>query len=242
VTTGRKEYRYFPLLCGLFVTCLLTSNLLSSAKIVDLGLEVFSIAFVLDAGTLLFPVCYIIGDLLAEVYGYKKTRKIIWIGFFCSIIFTLSVYIVGLLSPEQSWQQRVGQQSYNQILGGIASGGIIIASLLAYLFGEFSNAMVLSKLKVFTAGKWFALRAIGSSVVGQFLDSFIFLFVASIFGVFPWELFWHLLVSIFVIKLAIEIAITPLTYLIAKFLKKAEQEDFYDKKTSFFFFKTKTSI
>lgn len=228
-----KEYKYFSLLCGIFVASLLTSNLLSSAKIVDLGVEFFGFAFVLDAGTFLFPLCYIIGDVLTEVYGYQQTKKVIWIGFFCSLIFVLSVFVTGLLPPEKFWQQSVGQKSYDLVLGGVASGGIIVASLLAYLFGEFSNAMVLSKLKLLTSGKWLALRTIGSSLVGQVLDSGIFLLIASLFGVFPWELFWNLFITITFIKLFIEIVITPLTYFVVWFLKKTENKDSMEENLSF---------
>ena len=229
-----SNYKYFSLLCGVFVTSLLTSNLLSAAKIVDLGIKFLGFSLILDAGTFLFPFCYVIGDVLTEVYGYQQTKKVIWIGFFCSLIFTFSVYIVGILPAEKFWSEQVGQESYNLVLGGIASGGIIVASLLAYLFGEFSNAIVLSKLKILTSGRWLALRTIGSSLVGQFLDSSIFLLVASVFGIFTWELFWRLLVTITIVKLLIEIAITPLTYSIVFFLKKTEKKDVYDTKYSFY--------
>ena len=235
---AKKQYKYLNLLCGLFVASLITSNLLSSAKIVDLGISVFGFAFIIDAGTFLFPLCYIIGDLLTEVYGYQQTKKIIWIGFFASVIFVLSVYFVGLLPAEKHWQEQVGQNSYNLILGAIASGGIMIASLLAYLCGEFANAMVLSKLKVVTEGKWLVLRMIGSSLIGQFLDSFVFIFIATLLKVFSWEIFWNLLITIIVAKLLIEIVLIPITYFVVHLLKKIEKEDFYDRKTSYNLFYT----
>ena len=224
-----KEYRYISLLCGLFVASLLTSNLLSAAKIVDLNLSFGGFSLILDAGTFLFPLCYIIGDLLTEVYGYQQAKKVIWIGFFCSLVFVLSIYGVQQLPAEENWNEAGGQKAYDFLLGGIANGGIIIASLSAYLVGEFSNAFLLAKIKVATSGKYLALRTITSSLVGQSLDSFIFILVASLFAIFSWDLFWSLFFSITVVKLLIEIAMTPSIYLAASFLKKAEKVDIYDK-------------
>lgn len=234
-----KNYKYYNLLCGIFVASLLISNILSSAKIVYLG-EFLGFSLVLDAGTFVFPLCYILGDIFTEVYGYNNGKKIIWAGFFSSIILVVCVYLIGLLPAETLWQESVGDIAYQNILGGIANGGIIIASLSAYLVGEFSNSIILSKMKVLTKGKWFVLRAFISTIIGQFLDSLVFIIIASFFGVFMWEIAFILLISIFIFKVFIEFVLLPITYAIVIVLKKAEQEDAYDFNTKYKIFSIKS--
>ena len=228
-----KEYKYYPLLCGLFVASLLTSNILSAAKIVDLGVSIFGTALVIDAGTFIFPLCYILGDLLTEVYGYKQTKKVIWVGFFSSLVLIGSVYFISLLPAESLWQETVGDTSYQKILGSIANGGIFIASLVAYLVGEFSNSAVLSKMKILTQGKMLWLRTMSSTFIGQFLDSLIFVLLACFLKVFPWEIFSNLVLTAFLLKVAFEFLFTPFLYLLARFLKKQEKLDTYDYKVSY---------
>ncbi len=229
----KRCYKYYDFVSAAFVAVLLISNIASAAKIIDWGVSVFSLPLAFDAGTLLFPVSYIFGDILTEVYGYKQSRRVIWSGFAAALLMALTFWVVGLMPGEAMWQQYAGQDAYNAILGGVASGGIIIASLSAYLVGEFSNSVVLAKMKVATAGRFLWLRTIGSTLVGEGVDTVIFVLVATLFGVFPPEIAFSLIVANYIFKVTIEIAFTPLTYALVGFLKKSEQEDYYDRDTNF---------
>src|SRR5690606_7837875 len=137
---------------GLFVTVLLLSNLLSSAKILDLGTSIGPLALVFDAGTLVFPISYIFGDVLTEVYGYRRSRRVIWMGFFATALMGFFVWLAGVLPGESLWEAAAGQSAYDAILGGIS--GLVVASLVAYFAGEFSNSYVLAKMKIATQGRW----------------------------------------------------------------------------------------
>ncbi len=163
---GRKAYRYFDLVVAVFVTVLITSNIASSAKIIDWGISLAGLRLSFDAGTLLFPVSYIFGDILTEVYGYKKAQRVIWTGFAALALSALVFWAVSALPGEATWQEYAGQAAYDAILGGMSTGGIVLASLAAYWAGSFSNAFVLSRLKVITGGKFLWLRTIGSTLVG----------------------------------------------------------------------------
>ena len=140
---------------------------------------------------------------------------------------------MSLLPAESHWQETVGDNSYQKILGSIANGGIFVASLLAYLAGEFSNSAVLSKIKIVTAGKMLWLRTMSSTVIGQFLDSLLFVLLACLLGVFPWEIFSNLVLTAFLLKVAFEFLFTPFLYLLSHFLKKQEKLDTYDYKVSY---------
>jgi queuosine precursor transporter len=161
----KRTYRYFDLVTALFVTVLLISNLLSSAKIIDLGVSIGPIALIFDAGTLVFPVAYIFGDILTEVYGYKQSRRVIWFGFAATALMGFFVWLAGILPGESAWQGYAGQEAYNAILGGVS--GLIVASLVAYWAGEFTNSFVLAKMKIATQGRWLWSRTIGSTLVGH---------------------------------------------------------------------------
>jgi uncharacterized integral membrane protein (TIGR00697 family) len=226
-----KHYRYYDLVMGLFVTVLLLSNLLSSAKIIDLGVAIGPLALVFDAGTLVFPISYIFGDILTEVYGYKRSRRVIWMGFFATALMGFFVWLAGVLPGETLWESAVGQDAYNAVLGGIS--GLVIASLAAYFAGEFSNSYVLAKMKIATQGRWLWMRTIGSTLVGQAVDTSIFFIVATLLGVFPPELMASLIVTNYVLKVGIEVLFTPVTLAVIPALKKAENEDYYDYKTDF---------
>lgn len=228
------NYQYFDFVMALFVTVLIVSNIASSAKIIDWGVSLFGqIPLAFDAGTILFPLSYIFGDVLTEVYGFRRSRRVIWAGFACLALTALSLGVVRLLPGEAQWEQYAGQDAFVAILGGISSGGIVLASLMAYWAGEFSNAVVLAKLKVRTGGRFLWLRTIGSTLVGQGIDTVVFLFVATLVGVFPWELFTSLLLTNYFFKVGIEVLMTPATYAVVGFLKRAEREDYYDVRTSF---------
>ncbi|MCB0154952.1 MAG: queuosine precursor transporter [Anaerolineae bacterium] len=231
--TTNKSYKYYDLIMALFVTVLLLSNIASAAKIIDWGVEILGLRLAFDAGTLLFPISYIFGDILTEVYGYKRARRVFWAGFAAAGLMVATFWLVGLMPGEQEWEGYAGQSAYNAILGGVASGGIVIASLSAYFAGEFSNSFILAKLKVATQGRWLWLRTIGSTLVGEGIDTVIFIMIATLFGVFPWSIALSLIVANYIFKVAIEVIFTPVTYALVGLLKQTEQEDYYDRDTDF---------
>lgn len=228
-----KSYRYLAPIMAVFVTVLIVSNIASSAKIVDLGFAVGGVPMAFDAGTILFPISYIFGDILTEVYGYKNSRRVIWTGFFCLALASVTFWAVSHLPGEGTWQGYAGDAAYNAILGGMSSGGIVLASLAAYAMGEFSNSTILAKMKVLTRGRWLWTRTIGSTLVGELIDSATFIAIATLFGVFPWSLFASLVFTNYLFKVAIEAVMTPVTYLAVGHLKRVENEDYYDRDTNF---------
>ena len=228
-----KTYRYFDLIMAVFVTVLVVSNVASSAKIVDLRFRVFGVPMAFDGGTLLFPLSYIFGDILTEVYGYKRSRRVIWTGFFCLALSAGVFALIRLLPGESTWQGYAGDAAYAAILGGMSSGGIVFGSLAGFWSGEFTNSFTLAKMKVWTNGRHLWARTIGSTLVGELVDSAVFVVVASLFGVFPWSLFLTLVLTNYLFKCAVEAAMTPVTYALVNRLKKSEGEDFYDRETNF---------
>ncbi|HSJ53912.1 MAG TPA: queuosine precursor transporter [Anaerolineae bacterium] len=216
----RASFRYLDLITALFVTVLLISNVASS-KILQLG------PFTFDGGTILFPVSYIFGDVLTEVYGYRRSRRVIWIGFGCAALLVLVLSLVGALPPAPGWEH---QEAYEAILG--ATPRIVLGSLIAYFAGEFSNSYVLARMKVWSEGRWLWMRTIGSTVVGQAVDTALFVTIAFA-GTLPWPLFWSIILSNYVFKVGLEAAMTPVTYRVTGFLKRAENEDVYDVETDF---------
>ncbi len=228
-----KSYHYFDLIMAVFVTVLVVSNVASSAKIVDLRFSLFGVAMAFDAGTLLFPLSYIFGDILTEVYGYKRSRRVIWTGFFCLALASGVFALVGLLPGEATWQGYAGDAAYAAVLGGMSSGGIVLGSLAGFWSGEFTNSFTLAKMKVLTNGRHLWARTIGSTLVGELVDSSVFVTVACLFGVFPWSLFATLVLTNYLFKCAVEALMTPATYAVVNNLKRAEAEDFYDRETNF---------
>jgi uncharacterized integral membrane protein (TIGR00697 family) len=228
-----KQYRFFDLIMAIFVTVLVVSNIASSAKIVDWGFSFFQVRMAFDAGTLMFPIAYIFGDVLTEVYGYKQSRRVIWMGFFCLALSAVIFWIVRLMPGEATWQGYAGDAAYNAILGGMSSGGIVLASLAGYWTGEFTNSFILAKMKVLTNGRWLWMRTIGSTIFGELVDTVMFVIVASAFGVFPWSLFLTLTVTNYLFKCGVEALMTPVTYMVVNALKRLESEDYYDRHTNF---------
>ena len=223
-----RQFRYLDLVMVVFVTILIVSNVASSAKIVDLGYSLFGISLAFDGGTLLFPLSYVFGDVLTEVYGFKASRRVIWTGFAALALASLVFFLLQNLPGEAVWEATVGSAAYNAVLGGMSTGGIALASLLGYWGGEFSNSMVLSRMKVAMKGRLLWVRTIGSTLVGELLDSLVFVLVASLTGVFVWELFITLVLTNYLFKCTIEVIMTPLTYLVVYHLKKVEEVDVYD--------------
>lgn len=204
----------------LFVAVLLVSNVASS-KILNLG------PFTFDGGTILFPLSYIFGDIITEVYGYGRARKMIWLGFICALLMSLVFIVVGKLPPAAGWDN---QDAYNKILG--LTPRIVLASLAAFWCGSFVNAFILAKLKILTNGRWLWARTIGSTVVGELLDSTIFVVIAF-FGILPNALLVTLVVSNYLFKTAVEVLFTPLTYRVVAWLKANEGLDHFDRATNF---------
>ena len=228
-----RHYRYFDLIMAVFVTVLVVSNIASSAKIVDWGFSIFGVPMAFDGGTILFPVSYIFGDILTEVYGYKNSRRVIWAGFACLALSAVIFAIIRILPGEAQWQKYAGDAAYLAILGGMSSGGIVLASLAGYWSGEFTNSFVLAKMKILTRGRWLWTRTIGSTIVGELVDTVVFVTIASVFKVFPWYLFLTLTVTNYLFKCGVEALMTPVTYAAVNRLKKVEKEDYYDRDTDF---------
>jgi uncharacterized integral membrane protein (TIGR00697 family) len=225
------SFKYLDVVASFFVSILVVSNIASSAKIVDLGISLFSVPLVFDGGTLLFPLAYVLGDVLTEVYGFKTARQVIFTGFAVLALTAGVFFVLGILPPEAGWEAETGgNTAFNAILGGMSYGGIVLASLSAYLVGELSNAMILSKLKVRMKGRFLWVRTISSTLVGEFLDTAIFVLIASAAGVFSWGIFWPLVITNYLLKCGIEAVMTPFTYKLSGFLKQKEGVDVYDTK------------
>ncbi len=219
-TSSEQHYRWIDLVTAAFVAVLLISNI-ASTKILQLG------PFSFDGGTILFPLAYIFGDILTEVYGYRRSRRVIWTGFFWILAAAGIFTIVDILPPADGWEL---QDSFHVILG--QTPRIVVASLIAYFAGEFSNSFTLAKIKILTKGKLLWLRTIGSTLVGESIDTFLFLAIAF-WGVLPPALLLAVLISNFVFKVGIEIVFTPLTYRAVNWLKRVENEDYFDTHTNF---------
>ena len=205
---------------ALFVTCLLTANTIA-AKLVTLG------GVTLTAGIVIFPISYVLGDVLTEVWGYAAARRVIWLGFACNALMVAAVWLGGELPAAPFWK---GQAAYQEILGHAPR--ILLASFAAYLVGEFANAFVLAKLKIATEGRWLWVRTIGSTVVGQGFDSVVFVTLAFT-GMMPASALAGLVGAQWAVKVAYEAAATPLTYAAVAWLKSREQIDTFDYDTDF---------
>ena len=220
IQSREMGYRYFDLIMALFVAVLLISNVASS-KILKLG------PFTFDGGTILFPISYIFGDILTEVYGYRRSRRVIWVGFACAGLMAGVFALVGSLPPAEGWEN---QAAYEAILG--TTPRIVLGSLIAYFAGEFSNSYTLAKMKILTQGRWLWTRTIGSTLVGEGVDTVLFVTIAFA-GTLPWSLFISIIASNYIFKVGLEAAMTPATYRIISFLKHAEKLDVYDTDTDF---------
>jgi len=229
----QDPYRLLDTVAAVFVTVLLVSNIASAAKIVDLRLSIGNFPLAFDGGTFLFPLSYIFGDVLTEVYGYRKSRRVIWTGFGCAVLMSLTFWILGQLPGEVSWERTAGQSAYDKILGSVGNGAIVMASISAYWAGEFSNSYVLAKMKIATRGRWLWTRTIGSTIVGEGIDTALFVGIATMLGVFPAEVMLSLMVANYIFKVGVEAVMTPVTYRLCSFLKRVEGVDTYDYDTSF---------
>jgi len=220
---SRRETRHsnwFLAIVAVFVTCLVTANI-TAVKLIDLY------GLILPAAIFIFPLSYITGDVLTEVYGYRQARKVIWLGFFCNFIAVGAIWIGQILPAASFWD---GQAAYERILG--YTPRLLVASFLAYLVGEFANSFVLAKMKIATRGRWLWLRTIGSTLVGQGLDSAVFISLAFA-GTIPGKGLAAAIVTQWLAKSIYEAAATPLTYMVVNFLKRKEGVDVYDRDTRF---------
>jgi uncharacterized integral membrane protein (TIGR00697 family) len=205
---------------AVFVTCLLTANIIAAKLIVVGGL-------VLPAGIIIFPVSYIVADVLTEVWGYAVARRVIWLGFACNALLVAAIWVAGEIAPAPLWK---GQAAYTEILG--QTPRIVAASFVAYLVGEFANAFVMAKLKIATAGRWLWVRTIGSTIVGEGLDTLVFVGLAF-GGIVPLLVLLGMMAGQWMGKVAYEAAATPLTYAAVGWLKARERLDVYDRTTDF---------
>ncbi len=217
---GNRSSPYFVAVVALFVTCLITANI-TAVKLVDLQ------GAILPAAIVVFPLSYLFGDVLTEVYGYSQARLAIWLGFLCNVVAVLAICIGQILPPAPFWD---GQAAYVRILG--YAPRLLAASFLAYLVGEFANAYVLAKMKIATKGRWLWTRTIGSTLVGQGLDSFVFITIAFA-GTISTAALFSVIATQWVAKSAYETVATPFTYWVVGFLKSRDGVDVYDIGTNF---------
>lgn len=224
----RREYRYYEFVMAAFVVVLICSNLIGPAKIAQVDLPGFG-AFAFGAGVLFFPISYVFGDILTEVYGYARSRRVIWMGFAGLAFASMMSAIVVALPPAPFWNN---QAAYEIAFG--LTWRIAAASMIAYFCGEFVNSFVLARMKVMTQGRWLWTRTIGSTIFGEAVDSAIFYPMAFYgTGIIPNDKLPTVMLAQFVAKVAVEVAFTPLTYAIVGWLKRAENEDYYDRDTRF---------
>jgi len=205
----------FVVVAALFVTCLITSNIII-AKQISIG------GIILPAAIIIFPISYIIGDVLTEVYGYRQARRVIWLGFLCNLIAVLAIWIGKILPPAPVFE---AQTAYERILG--STPRFLLASFIAYLAGEFTNSFVLAKMKIMTKGRWLWTRTIGSTLVGQGVDTVVVLAIAFV-GVLPISVLGIMIFGHWLVKSTYEVIATPLTYVVVGYLKRKEGIDVYD--------------
>jgi len=215
---GEKYSIWFVIAVGIFITSLVVANIIS-VKLTEFGLLVFPV------GVVIFPISYIFGDVLTEVYGYKKARRVIWLGFICNLLAVLAIKAAQALPPASFWE---GQNAFATIMGNTPR--LLIASFIAYLIGEFANSFVLAKMKIMTEGRWLWMRTIGSTLIGEGLDSLISI---AFYGLIPTSGLLSSILTQWLIKSSYETVITPITYLVVNKLKKLEEEDAFDYQTDF---------
>ncbi len=227
--TIKSRQRWLPAIAAIFVTTLVISNIVA-VKLFSIG------ALILPAGVIVFPISYIFGDILTEVYGYGRARQVIWLGFACNLLTIIVIEISIRLPPASVWHAEglpstlSAQEAFASILG--FAPRLLLSSFAAYLAGEFLNSLVMAKMKIATRGRFLWARTIGSTVIGQLADSGIFIFVAFV-GTIPGGGLVGLILSQWLIKSAYETVATPLTYLIVNFLKRNENLDYFDYETNF---------
>ncbi len=223
-----RTYRYYDFILGAFVCTILCSNLIGPAKVATVHLPVLG-EFTFGAGVLFFPISYVFGDVLTEVYGYARSRRVIWAGFGGLAFASLMAWVVVALPAAPFWTH---QQAYEIAFG--STWRISAASMTAYFCGEFVNSFVLAKMKILTEGKWLWTRTVGSTIFGEGVDSLIFYPLAFYgTGIIPNEKLPVVMLAQFIGKVGVEVVFTPVTYWIVGELKRTEHEDYYDRHTRF---------
>jgi uncharacterized integral membrane protein (TIGR00697 family) len=221
-----RTYRYYDFILGAFVCVLLCSNLIGPAKVATVHLPLIG-PFTFGAGVLFFPISYVFGDILTEVYGYARARRVIWSGLTALIFASIMATVVVKLPPAAGW---AGQDAYESIFG--QTPRIVFASITAFFCGEFVNSFTLAKMKLWTNGNALWSRIIGSTIAGEGVDSLVF-YPCAFLGVWDTQLVFTVMVSNYILKVLWEVLATPLTYRIIAALKRAEHEDYYDRGTRF---------
>lgn len=214
--------RYFPILTGIFVALLMISQVTAVKPV--------HVVFVFTGADLIFPLSYLLGDVLTEVYGFARSRLVIWTGLAANVLMSGALWLVGRIPGEGEWVAEGGQQAWDMLLG--LAPRIALASLIAYFVGEFVNSFVLAKLKIATKGKHLWLRTIGSSLVGQGADTLIF-FPIAYGGEWSWSIILQIMAFAYVLKVGVEVVLTPLTYAAVTYLKRVSGMDVYDHDTDF---------
>ena len=224
----KREYRYYEFVMAAFVTILICSNLIGPAKIAQVDLPLVG-ALTFGAGVLFFPISYVFGDVLTEVYGYARSRRVIWAGFAGLAFAAFMSWVVVSLPPAPFWKN---QQAYEVAFG--LTWRIGLASMIAYFCGEFVNSYILAKMKIATAGRWLWTRTIGSTIFGEGVDSLVFYPLAFYgTGIIPDDKLPAVMLAQFIAKVGVEVVFTPVTYALVGALKRAEREDYYDRGTRF---------
>lgn len=224
----QRQYKYYEFVMAAFVTVLICSNLIGPAKVAQADLPVVGV-LTFGAGVLFFPISYVFGDVLTEVYGYARSRRVIWAGFAGLAFASFMAYVVVALPPAPFWKN---QAAYEIAFG--QAWRIAAASMFAYFCGEFVNSFTLAKMKILTGGRWLWTRTIGSTILGEGIDSLLFYPLAFWgTGIIPEENLPMVMFAQFVAKVAVEALFTPVTYAVVGWLKRAEHEDYYDRDTDF---------
>ena len=221
LTQAPRHFRYYDLIMAAFVTVIIASNMIGAEKVVT----IFGLTF--GGGILFFPISYFFNDILTEVYGYARSRKVVWAGFISLFFTMLMAQAILALPPAAGWPY---QKAYEIVYG--QTPRIVVASLLAFICGEFTNSFILAKMKILTKGKFLWTRTIGSTVAGEAVDSVMF-YPLAFLGFWSVSLLLKVMLMNYVIKVVWEIVSTPVTYKVVGFLKRAEKEDFYDRDTNF---------
>src|SRR3954469_12082473 len=217
----RRAYKYYDLVVATFVTVLLCANLIGASKVAQLWGVTFG------AGVLFFPISYVFGDVLTEVYGYARARKVVWAGFGAELFASFMTWAVLAFPAAPGWPN---QAAFETVFG--STPRIVLASLIAYFAGEFTNSYVLAKMKLLTSGRYLWMRTIGSTIAGEAVDSLIF-YPLAFLGLWPTDLVVRVLISNYCLKVGWEAVMTPITYRVVNALKRAEHEDYYDRDTDF---------
>jgi uncharacterized integral membrane protein (TIGR00697 family) len=222
-----RHSTWFVCIVAIFITCLITANITAVKLIIIGGQDDDAWRLLMPAGIVIFPISYICADVLTEVYGYRHMRRVIWLGFLCNLLTVVAIWVGQILPPAPFWD---GQLAYERILG--YTPRLLVSSFLAYLVGEFTNAFVLAKMKIVTKGRWLWMRTIGSTLVGQSLDSLVFVTLAFL-GTIPLPHLATAILTQWLVKTGYEAVATPLTYVVVAYLKRQEGIDVYDHETRF---------